>query len=170
MTESPHPWDRLSTETNKAHAAFLDYIALGARRSVRAAARKEYQDNIEPVSSTSESTIVSRWLAWSSKHQWVSRSLARDEWIAHTSDEQNVANVAACKLALTTRAHDFLTSKDSVVWLRGARGFTLQHPPVQQVEDVTRIEDLPEMSDDALDRMRDIRDAERRDKIQKGEV
>ena len=74
---------------------------------------------------------------------------------------RTVANVTACKLALTTRAHDFLTSTDSEVWLRGARGFTLQHPPVQQVEDVTRIEDLPEMSDEALDRMRDIRDAER---------
>ena len=35
--------------------------------------------------------------------------------------------------------HDFLTSTDSAVFLRGARAFTLQHPPVQQVEDVTRI-------------------------------
>ena len=130
MTESPHPWDRLPTETltkRMRHSSTI--INMGARRSVRAAARKEYQDNIEPVSSTSESTIVSRWLAWSSKHQWVSRSLARDEWIARTSDEQNVANVTACKLALTTRAHDFLTSKDSEIWLRGVRGLHAATPP-----------------------------------------
>ena len=99
------------------------------------------------------------WLGWSSKYKWVSRSLARDEWIASTSDEQIIINKLACDLALVTRAHDFLTSTDSAVFLRGARAFTLQHPPVQQVEDVTRIEDLPDLSDADLGRMRAIRDA-----------
>ena len=66
-----------------------------------------------------------------------------------------------CDLALVTRAHDFLTSTDSAVFLRGARAFTLQHPPVQQVEDVTRIEDLPDLSDADLGRMRAIRDEAR---------
>ena len=36
-----------------------------------------------------------------------------------------------------------------------------QHPPAQQVEDVTRIEDLPDLSDADLDRMRAIRDEAR---------
>ena len=74
-------------------------------------------------------------MGWSAQHKWVSRSLARDEWIARTSDEQIVSNVTACKLALVTRAHDFLTSTDSAVFLRGARAFTLQYPPIQRVED-----------------------------------
>ena len=161
MTETPRPWDRRSTETTKAYAAFLAYIALGARRSVRAAARIEHQDNIKTVSSTSESTIVSRWLAWSSKHQWVSRADAREAWITRVSDEQFIINILACKLALVTKAHKFLKSDDSEVWLRGARGFTLQHPPVQQVEDVTRIEDLSDLSDADLGRMRAIRDEAR---------
>ena len=78
-----------------------------------------------------------------------------------TSDDQIIINILACKLALVTRAHDFLTSTDSAVFLRGARAFTLQHPPVQQVEDVTRIEDLPDLSDADLDRMRAIRDEAR---------
>ena len=43
-------------------------------------------------------------------------------------------------------------ASDSAVFLRGARAFTLQHPPVQQVEDVTRIEDLPDLSDADLGR------------------
>ena len=47
-----------------------------------------------------EVTTVKHWLRWSARHKWVSRSLARDEWIARTSDEQIVANVTACKLAL----------------------------------------------------------------------
>ena len=88
----------------------------------------------------------------------MSRGLARDEWIARTSDEQILINVLACKLALATRAHDFLSSHDSEIWLRGARGFTLQHPPVQRVEDVTQIGDLPDLSDEALDRMKEICD------------
>ena len=92
----------------------------------------------------------------------MSRGLARDEWIARTSDEQVVANVTACKLALTRRAHDFLASTDSEVWLRGARGFTLQYPPVQRVEDVTQIEDLSHCLMSSLEKMREIRDAGRK--------
>ena len=55
---------------------------------------------------------MKHWLRWSARHKWVSRSLARDEWIARTSDDQIVSNVTACKLALTTRAHGFLTAND----------------------------------------------------------
>ena len=40
MTDTPRLWDRLPTETLKSHAAFLAYVALGARRSVREAARQ----------------------------------------------------------------------------------------------------------------------------------
>ena len=83
-------------ETPKSHAAFLAYIALGARRSVREAARQAHQGSIKTVSS---STIVSRWLGWSAKHKWVSRADARDKWIARASDEQLIVNILACKLA-----------------------------------------------------------------------
>ena len=98
-------WDRLPTETPKSYAAFL---ALGARRSVREAAR---QHHVKTMSSGPEVTTVKHWLRWSDRHKWVSRSLARDEWIARTSDDQIVSNVTACKLALTTRAHDCLTAR-----------------------------------------------------------
>ena len=40
MTDTPRPWDRLTAETPKSYAAFLAYVALGARRSVREAARQ----------------------------------------------------------------------------------------------------------------------------------
>ena len=163
MTETPRRWGRRADETPKSYAAFLAYVALGARRSVREAAR---QYHIKTTStgeiSSVEDTTVRTWLGWSAKYKWVSRSLAREEWIASTSDEQIIINKLACDLALVTRAHDFLTSTDSAVFLRGARAFTLQHPPVQRVADVSeRIEDLPDMSDADLDRMREIRDAAR---------
>ena len=166
MSSEEHgPWDRRSTETTKAFAAFRAYIALGARRSVREAARQSHQNHIKTTStgeiSSVENTTVRKWLGWSAKHKWVSRSLARDEWVASTSDDQIIINILACKLALVTRAHDFLTSTDSAVFLRGARAFTLQHPPVQQGEDVTPIEDLSDLSDADLGRMRAIRDEAR---------
>ena len=67
-------------------------------------------------------------MGWSAKHKWVSRSLARDEWIAHVSDEQIVANLKACLLAMTTRAHDFLTANDAADFLRASRALA-QHVP-----------------------------------------
>ena len=163
MTETPHPWDRLPAETPKSHEAFLAYINLGARRSVREAARQHHSKALSTGESLGqENTTVSTWLAWSAKHAWVSRALARDDWIQGTSDEQVRINILACKLALVTRAHSFLSSTDSEVFLRGARAFTLQHPPVQRVADVSeRIEDLPDLSDEDLDRMSEIRDAAR---------
>ena len=165
VTETPRPWDRLPTETPKSYAAFLAYVALGARRSVREAAHQNYIKTTSPGGiSSAEGSTIRKWLGWSAKHKWVSRSLARDEWVASTSDDQIIINILACKLALVTRAHDFLTSTDSAVFLRGARAFTLQHPPAQQVEDVTRIEDLSDLSDADLGRMRAIRDEARQKK------
>ena len=111
---------------------------------------------------TAVSGKLRTWEGWSAKYKWVSRSLARAEWIASTSDEQIIINILACKLALVTRAHDFLTSTDSEVFLRGARAFTLQHPPIQRVEDVSeRIEDLSDIPDADIARMKAIRDAAR---------
>ena len=37
----------------------------------------------------------------------------------------------ACLLALTTRAHDFLTANDGADFLRAARALALHFPPVQ---------------------------------------
>ena len=162
MTETPHPWDRLEAETLKAYAAFLAYVAMGARRGVREAARQHHGTALAAGEiSGAEDTTVSTWMGWSSKHKWVSRANARDAWLAQVSDEQIAANLKACMLALTTRAHDFLKAKDSSDFLRAARALSLHFPPIQRVEDVTRIEDLPDMSDTDLDRMREIRDAAR---------
>ena len=135
----------------------------GAKRSVREAAR---QSNIESASSREEDTAVDttvrRWLGWSAKHKWVSRGLARDEWIASTSDDQIIKNLTACKLALTTRAHDFIKASDSQGFLRAARALSLHFPPIQRVADVSeRIEDLSDVPDEELQRMREIRDAAR---------
>ena len=92
----------------------------------------------------------------------MSRSLARDEWIARTSDDQIVSNVTACKLALTTRALDYLTANDGADFLRAARALSLHFPPMQRVADVSeRIEDLSDIPDADIERMKAMRDAAR---------
>ena len=166
MTDTPRLWDRRADETPKSYAAFLAYVALGARRSVREAA---HQNHIKTTStgeiSSVDDTTVRTWLGWSARHKWVSRSLARDEWIARTSDDQIVSNVTACKLALTTRALDYLTANDGADFLRAARALSLHFPPIQRVADVSeRIEDLSDIPDADIERMKAIRDARAREK------
>ena len=166
MTEPARAWDRLPTETPIAHTAFLAYIALGARRSVREAAHQAHQDNIKTASSsekgTRPNTTIRRWLGWSARHKWVSRANARDAWLARVSDDQIVLNLKACMLALTTAALALLETGDSRDFLRAARALSLHFPPIQRLEDVSdQIEDLSDLSDEALNRMKEIRDSER---------
>ena len=81
MSSEEHgPWDRRSTETTKAFAAFRAYIALGARRSVREALRQNSGE-------TAVSGKLRTWEGWSSKNAWVSRANARDAWLARVSDD-----------------------------------------------------------------------------------
>ena len=155
MTETPRPWDRRSTETTKAYAAFLAYIALGARRSIREALRQNSGE-------TAVSGKLRTWEGWSSKNAWVSRANARDEWLARTADEQVVINIKACLLALTETALTLLKTGDSRDFLRAARALRLHFPPVQRVEDVSeRFDDLSDIPDADLERMKEIRDAAR---------
>ena len=162
MTETPFPWARRPSETPKSYAAFLAYIALGACRSVREAAG---QHHVKNGAASRKNTTINTWLGWSARHKWVSRANARDEWIARTSDEQVVSNLTACKLALTTRALDLLKRGDGPDFLRAARALALIFPPEQRVEDVTeRFEDLSDLPDAALERMREIRDAAQRER------
>ena len=106
-------------------------------------------------------TTVRTWIGWSSRHKCMSRANARDAWLARVSDEQIVVNLKACMVALTTKAHAFLTAQDGGDFLRAARALALHFPPIQRVEDVSRIEDLSDVPDDELQRMREIRDAVR---------
>ena len=61
MTETPHPWDCLPTETPKAYAAFLVLrVTLGARRSVREAARQHHSKTVAAgeISSVEDTTVT----------------------------------------------------------------------------------------------------------------
>ena len=73
-----------------------------------------------------------------------------------------MSNVTACKLALTTRALDYLTANAGADFLRAARALSLHFPPIQRMADVSeRIEDLSDIPDADIERMKAIRDAAR---------
>ena len=95
MTDTPRRWDRRADETPKSYAAFLAYVALGARRSVREAARQHHSTTTAAGEISSvEDTTVRTWMGWSSRHKWVSRANARDAWLARVSDEQIAQDAA----------------------------------------------------------------------------
>lgn len=152
MTDTPHPWDRLPHERVKAFDAFRTYCKLGVRRSIVSAIR-----SITEASPTQGQ--LRQWKSWSAKHHWVSRSLARDEWLASTADEQVQANLHECYLVITTVAHEFILSRDPAKVRIGSAMLKDHYPPVARVADVSeRFEDLSHLSDEKLDRMRAIRD------------
>ena len=81
--------------------------------------------------------LVGCAVAWSATH-----------WIARTSDEQIVSNVTACKLALTERAHDFLTANGRCRLSQGRGGRRQLAFPADSVawrRSPIRIEDLSDL-------------------------
>ena len=158
MTETPHPWDRLPNETEKAFEAFRTYCGLGARRSIVSAIQSITRE------SPTEGQLR-QWKSWSTKHHWVSRRLARAEWFARTADEQVQANLHELYLEITTVAHEFILSKDPEKVRIGSAILKDHYPPVSRVADVSeRFEDLSDVPDEELQRMREIRDAARKSK------
>ena len=104
MTDTHRRWDRLPTETPKSYAAFRVYCDLGARRSIGDAIQKTLK------TLPSESQLV-QWKRWSRKYHWVSRRLARAEWMARTADEDAKTYLHECYRALTTVAYKSLRAK-----------------------------------------------------------
>ena len=69
VTEPPHVWDRLPTETSKSYAAFLAYVALGARRSVREAARQYHSNTTQQPGKSPATRILKKIkLSWPDLH------------------------------------------------------------------------------------------------------
>lgn len=71
------PWERQDGESAKAFAAFLAYLQLGEKRSLRAVAQKLLKSY----------TLISRW---SRTYQWVDRAAAYDteQWKAEREKEK----------------------------------------------------------------------------------
>ena len=82
-----------------------------------------------------------------------------------TADEQVIADIAECKTEIVKRGRGLIADADSQGLVHLARSLALLFPPIQRVADVSEpIEDLSDLSDEQLDRMRAIRDAARKAK------
>ena len=126
MTDTPRFWDRRADETPKSYAAFLAYVALGARRSVREAAR---QHCVKTASSGPKNTIVKHWLRWSARHKvGESQPGPRRMDRAHLGRPDRVERDGVQTGAHPSGALDFLTANDGPNFLRAARGAQLALP------------------------------------------
>ena len=70
MTEPPHPWDRLPTETAKSYIAFAAYLETGSLRD----AYRQRSGNEKATN------LPGYWSNWSTKYNWVSRRAAFVDW------------------------------------------------------------------------------------------
>lgn len=81
-------WEKLDSETNKAYAAFWDYLSMGAGRSLRKLCqsyREQRASGGRPLPPTTNQNTLERW---SSDHGWQARVTA---WEAHQVAQQVAA-------------------------------------------------------------------------------
>ena len=95
MTETPHPWDRLPTETPKSYAAFRVYCALGARCSIGDAIQKTLKSLPSEVATRPVETLVQKGSLG------VAQTGPCAEWMARTADEDAQTYLHECFRALT---------------------------------------------------------------------
>lgn len=67
-------WDKRPDETSKAYDAFVTYRDLGPKRSIAAAYRQQPSKENAP-------NTGGIWLTWSSRHSWVARAQAYDQYL-----------------------------------------------------------------------------------------
>ena len=93
MTEEQQPWEVQPNETPRAFSAFIVYRDIGARRSLRKAARIFYE-----IPETEEMPFTSpklrQFKTWSANFGWVGRGHA---WDVHLDEETRYDNIVAVK-------------------------------------------------------------------------
>ncbi len=155
MTDTPHPWDRRAAESDPAFEAFAAYLDTGSLRD--AYRQQEGKDGAKHA--------PGRWTGWSTKHNWVSRRAAYVEWTVRESQDAIKAGLVQLRKRFMDVANTLLDD-GGLPSIRAASQIVRDHfPPVERVADVAdaeRIEDLSDIPDEALERMREICDAARR--------
>ena len=155
MTDTPHPWDRRAAESDPAFEAFATYLDTGSLR-----------DAWRQRSGKAKATAVpGAWTGWSTKHNWVSRRAAYIEWTVRECQDTIKAGLVQLRKRFIDVANTLLDD-GGLPSIRAASQIVRDHfPPAERVADVSdaeRFEDLSDIPDEDLDRMRAIRDEARR--------
>ena len=152
MTESPHPWDRLSTETDLAFEAFSSYLETGSMLASYRQSTGKKKAKFSPGT----------WTAWGSKHNWVRRRAAYVDATIRDCQDSLQEGLVRVRLKFVNEAEKLLDREDLAAKRLASDIIRAHFPPVQQVEDVSeQIEDLSDIPDADMDRMREIRDSAR---------
>lgn len=101
MTDEPYPWVRRTSERGKAYDAFREYLGLGPRRTITAAA---------------ENVGISRDSAQelSARHDWVARATAYDQHLATAATDGLANQMASARddnLALADKLRSHLVTQ-----------------------------------------------------------
>ena len=154
MTDTPRRWDRLTAESDPAFEAFAAYLDTGSLRD----AYRQRSGNEKATSPPGT------WTGWSTTHHWVSRRAAYVEWTVRECQDATQLGLMQIRRRFIDTANTLLDD-GSVPAVRAASRIIVENfPPVARVADVSdgeRIEDLCDIPDADLERMREIRDAAR---------
>ena len=153
-TNPTRPWDRRATETDPAFEAFALYLEHGSLRD----AWRQRSGN------EAATAAPGTWTAWSVKNDWVARRAAYIEFTIRECQEAIQFGLMKIRSRFIDAANVLLDDGGIPAILAASRIIHDHYPPVDRVADVSkeeRIEDLSDLSDEDLDRMREIRDAAR---------
>ena len=154
MTDTQRRWDRLTAESDPAFEAFAAYLDAGSLRD----AYRQRSGNEKATSPPGA------WTGWSTKYNWVSRRAAYVEFTVRECQDAIQIGLVQIRKRLIDAANELLDN-GSVPAVRAASRVIVENfPPVARVADVSdgeQIEDLSDIPDADLERMKAIRDAAR---------
>ena len=153
-TNPPRPSDRRAAETDPAFLAFAAYLEHGSLRDAWRQRSGNDQAKFAPGG----------WTAWSVKNDWVSRRAAYIEFTIRECQDAIQFELTKIKKRFLDSANALLDDGNIPAVLAASRIVHDHFPPVERVADVSkeeRIEDLSDIPDADIDRMKEIRDAAR---------
>ena len=154
MIDTPRPWDRRADERDRAYEAFAAHLETGSLRDA-------YRQRSGKAQATS---APGTWTGWSTKHNWVRRRAAFVEFTVRECLDATQIELVKVRRRFVDVANTLLDD-GSVSAIRTASRVIVEHfPPVARVAGVSgdeRIEDLSDIPDSELEKMRQIRDAAR---------
>ena len=154
MTDTPRRWDRLTAESDPAFEAFAAYLDTGSLRDAYRQRSGKAQATAAPGA----------WTGWSTKYNWVSRRAAYVEFTVRECQDAIQIGLVQIRKRLIDAANKLLDTGGVPAVRAASRVIVENFPPVARVADVSdgeQIEDLCDIPDADLERMREIRDAAR---------
>ena len=147
-----NPGDRLTAESDPAFEAFAAYLDTGSLRDAYRQRSGKAQATAAPGA----------WTGWSTKYNWVSRRAAFVEFTVRECQDATQLGLVQIRRRFIDTANTLLDD-GSVPAVRAASRVIVENFPAVAKVAVSdeRIEDLSDIPDADLDRMKEIRDAAR---------